>query len=82
MNKCNFPVILAPRSEFYFSNLTKVKYSSRTIFLHLSSPLPVSEIREKDFAKDTIFFLSNISHLNADSTGVSLPTSHQMFESA
>ena len=30
---------LAPGCEFYISNLTKVKYSSLTIFLHKSSPL-------------------------------------------
>ena len=36
-------VSLAPRYEFYISNLKKikkVKYSSLTIFLHIQSPLP------------------------------------------
>ena len=35
------PGSLAPRHEFYISNLTKVNFSSLTIFLHISSPLPV-----------------------------------------
>ena len=34
-------VSLAPSYEFYVSNLTKVKYSSLIISLHISSPLPV-----------------------------------------
>ena len=41
----------------YISNLTKVKYSSLTIFLHILSPLLVrnSQIREKDIPKDRIY---------------------------
>ena len=37
---CTFVTLisLAPRYEFYISNLTKVKYSSLTIFLHILSP--------------------------------------------
>ena len=39
-SSCSLAGSLAPRYEFYFSNLTKVRYSSLTIFLHILSPLP------------------------------------------
>ena len=60
----NLITSLAPPCEFYISNLTKVKYSSFTIFLHISSPLPVrisyliSQIRENDIPKLTGFLCS------------------------
>ena len=42
-------------------DVTKVKYSFLTIFLHVSSPLPIrnsyliSQIREKDIVEDIFF---------------------------
>ena len=52
---------LASRCAFNFSNLTKVKYTFLTVFLHILSALPVrnskliSQIRDKDIPKGRIF---------------------------
>ena len=57
---------LAPRYGFYISNLTKVKYSFLTIFLHILSPLPVrtdqpnqreGHSKRQDFCKIHIVFM-------------------------